>query len=136
MAELAVTSLIDGALHEGVSARIIARLGRRCENHQICGVLKQIAADEGRHAAHGWDVVEWCLAQGGDSVAHALTGAARALPKRMRSNLPSAAQSGAWEPWGIHGEALEAAEYAAARADVVQRVQKLVARTVQRTAAA
>jgi len=36
--------------------------------------------------------------------------------------------NGAWEPWGIHGEALEREEYAAARADVVQRVGKLIAR--------
>jgi len=124
--QLAVTSLIDGALHEGVSARIIAKLARRCEHPQICGVLKQIAADEGRHAAHGWDVVAWCLAQGGDSVARALAGAARALPQRMRSNLPTAARNGAWEPWGIHGEALEHGEYAAARAEVVRRVQSLI----------
>ncbi len=128
--QLAVTSLIDGALHEGVSARVIAKLARRCENPQICDVLKRIAADEGRHAAHGWDVVEWCLAEGGHAVAHALTGAVRSLPKRMRSNLPLAAQSGNWEAWGIHGEALEAAEYAAARSAVVQRVQQLVRHTL------
>lgn len=125
LATLAVTSLVDGALHEGVSARIIGKLARRCENQVIAGVLKQIAADEGRHAAHGWDVVEWCLAEGGAPVAQALLGALGVLPERMRSQLPAAASDGSWECWGIHGHALEAAEYAAAREHVVKRVRAL-----------
>jgi hypothetical protein len=133
---LAITSLVDGALHEGVSARVLGKLARRAENPQIIDILKQLAADEGRHAAHGWDVVEWCLAEGGSGVAHALAGAARALPAQMRSNLPRPAQSGAWEAWGIHGEALEKAEYARARADVIGRVQGLVARALREEAAA
>lgn len=128
LAQLAVLSLVDGAFHEGVSARVIAKLARRAQHPKIIGILKQIAADEGRHAAHGWDVVEWCLEQGGVSVESALLGAVRVLPGRMRSSLPEPAVNGAWEPWGIHGEALEREEYAAARADVVQRVGKLIAR--------
>jgi hypothetical protein len=127
LATLAVTSLVDGALHEGVSARILAKLGKRCENPIIAGVLKRIAADEGRHAAHGWDVVEWCLAEGGRAVAQALAGAARVLPEQMRSQLPPAATDGAWVAWGIHDQALEIEEYAATRAQVVRRVHALVA---------
>lgn len=126
LAELAVSSLIDGALHEGVSARIIAKLARRAQHPKIVAILKQIAADEGRHAAHGWEVVEWCLEQGGPPVAHALSGAVRVLPDRMHSSLPEGAVDGAWEAWGIHGASLERDEYAAARADVVQRVGRLV----------
>ncbi len=53
LAQLAVDSLVDGALHEGVSARIIAKLARRCEAPAIQVILKEIAADEGRHARHG-----------------------------------------------------------------------------------
>src|SRR5262249_10023766 len=68
LAKLAVDSLVDGALHEGVSARIIAKLARRCEEPATRAILKEIAADEGRHAAHGWDVVRWCLAEGGRPV--------------------------------------------------------------------
>lgn len=35
------------------------------DNHEgQRAILKEIAADEGRHAAHGWDVVAWCLAEG------------------------------------------------------------------------
>jgi hypothetical protein len=130
LAQLAVSSLVDGALHEGVSARIIAKLARRCEEPTITRVLTQIAADEGRHAAHGWDVVEWCLREGGAPVAYALLGAAERLPGEMHSPLPEAARSGAWERWGIHGAALEADEYAAARWSLVRRVRTLTQQTL------
>lgn len=125
LAQLAVDSLVDGALHEGVSARVIARLARLCEVGPIAATLKRIAADEGRHAAHGWDVVEWCVAEGGAPVAAALRGALRALPATMRTPLPEAAGTGAWERWGIHGHDLEAAEYARTRAYVTARVARL-----------
>jgi hypothetical protein len=131
LAVLAVDSLVDGALHEGVSARIIAKLSKRSEVPAIRGVLKEIAADEGRHSAHGWDVVEWCLAEGGRPVANALLGAVHALPERMRSSLPRAAVDGSWEPWGIHGVELERQEYAAARTVLVERVKKLIGGTAR-----
>ena len=57
LAVLAVDSLVDGALHEGVSARVIAKLAKKSDVPAIRGVL-EIAADEGRHSAHGWDVVD------------------------------------------------------------------------------
>jgi hypothetical protein len=125
LSSLAVHSLIDGALHEGVSARIVARLARSTESPVITRVLKEIAADEGRHAAHGWDVVEWCVAEGGTAVLRALEGALRTLPASMSSPLPSAARDGSWERFGIHGEALERSEYEKARAELVRRVTRL-----------
>jgi hypothetical protein len=127
LAELAVDSLVDGALHEGVSARIIARLARACEEPAIRAVLKEIAADEGRHAAHGWDVVRWCVAEGKTPVVRALAGAVHMLPEEMRSPLPEAARDGSWERWGIHGHALEREEYRKTRADLLVRVEALVA---------
>jgi hypothetical protein len=126
LAALAVDSLVDGALHEGVSARVIGRLVRRCEQPQIRAVLKEIAADEGRHAAHGWDVVAWCLTEGGSAVADALRGALAALPREARSPLPEGAWDGGWERLGIHGHALEAEELAAARAALVRRVERML----------
>jgi hypothetical protein len=126
LAVLAVDSLVDGALHEGVSARVIAALAKRCEEPQIRAVLKEIAADEGRHAAHGWDVVEWCLSEGGSAVADALRGALQALPRAGRSELPEAAEDGQWERAGIHGRALEAEAFAKTRADLVQRLGRML----------
>jgi hypothetical protein len=125
LARLAVDSLIDGALHEGVSARIVAKLARRCEVEAIRVVLEEIAADEGRHAAHGWQVVRWCHAQGGEAVLAALRGALGALPERMRSPLPDGARDASWERYGVHGDALEAEEYARACGVLRRRVEAL-----------
>jgi len=126
LAELAVDSLVDGALHEGVSARIVAKLARRAVDPSIRAILKQIAADEGRHSAHGWDVVKFCLAEGGAPVAHALASAVSVLPASMTSPLPTEAAAGGWERWGIMGSALETLEYERARSALVRRVAELV----------
>jgi hypothetical protein len=123
--QLAVDSLIDGALHEGVSARVIAQLVKRCDEPAIREVLRELAADEGRHAAHGWDVVEWCVEQGGEAVREALLGAVQGLPTTIALHLPEAARGGAWERFGIHGEALERAENAAMVENLKRRVRAL-----------
>ena len=128
LAQLAVHSLIDGALHEGVSARIIAKLARRAEVETIRQVLLEIAADEGRHASHAWDVVRFCLDEGGAPVLAALDGALLTLPHSMSSPLPPAAEGGSWERFGIHGAALERDEYEKARSELVRRVQALSTR--------
>jgi hypothetical protein len=125
LADLAVDSLVDGALHEGLSARVVARLARRCEVPSIREALRRVAADEGRHAAHGWDVVEWCVRQGGAPVVSALEGAVRALPAAVHDALPTEAEGGAWERWGIPGRATEAIEYARARENVASRVRAM-----------
>jgi hypothetical protein len=127
LSALAVDSLIDGALNEGISARVVARVARRCAEPEIRSVLRAIAADEGRHSAHGWDVVRFCLAEGGAPVAHALAAACRALPSELRSPLDALSRDGRWERWGIPGAALEAEELGKTRADVLRRVAKLVA---------
>lgn len=128
LAQLAVDSMIDGALHEGVSARILARLAKVCEEPATRAALLELARDEGRHAAHGWDVVRYCLEEGGRPVASALHGALRALPSQMRSAIPGPARDGAWERYGVHGEALEAEEFSKARVELTKRVQSLTAR--------
>ena len=130
LAHLAVDSLIDGALHEGVSARVIAKLVRRCEVLEIRAVLKELAADEGKHCAHGWDVVEWCVAEGGWPVGLALRGAIGLLNGTLRTPKPEAAAAGEWERFGIPGDALEAEEYARACAELVRRVEPLCATPV------
>jgi hypothetical protein len=134
LARLAVSSLVDGALHEGVSARIIARLAKRCEVPAIREMLRSIAADEGRHSAHGWNVVAWCLEQGGPQIGASLLGALRGLPTHMRTALPAGAEDGGWERWGIHGHALEAEEYGEALALLNDRVRALVAGAARRAA--
>ena len=131
LARLAVSSLVDGALHEGLSAAVVAKMAKRCAVPEIRAALARIAADEGRHAAHGWEVVQWCLAEGGVSVGHALEGAALALPEFIQSTRPAAAMRGSWEAWGIHGSALEEEEYGKARRRLLARLDSLLkARTL------
>jgi hypothetical protein len=138
LAALAVDSLVDGALHEGVSARVIARLARTAKVPAIRELLARLAADEGRHAANGWHVVEWCAREGGAPVVRALEGAVRMLPSMPASPVtaprapagthiaaPHAPEDGSWERWGIPGHSLEAEEYANARAHVARRVSAL-----------
>lgn len=128
LAQLAVESLIDGALHEGHSARVVSKLVKRCHDPIIREVLREIAADEGRHARHGWDVVGWCLQEGGMPVARALSAALHVIrPRTVKSPLPASARNGAWEKWGIMGEALEAEGHAAVRAELERRLLALLA---------
>jgi hypothetical protein len=119
---LAVHSLVDGALHEGVSARIVARLATGTDDPTIRDMLKTIARDEGRHSAHGWDVVLWCVEQGGDIVIAALRGAVDKLPLGMQSELPAPARDGSWERFGIMGHTVEREEYEKTRAHITRRV--------------
>jgi len=129
LATLAVDSLIDGALHEGVSAAVVAELARRTEVPTIRDMLVEIARDEGRHAAHGWDVALWCIDQGGELVLAAVRGALVGLPKTMNTNLPAEAKSGAWERYGIMGEELEREAYARMLVNLERRVARLGERT-------
>lgn len=122
LATLAVDSLFDGALHEGLSARVLAVLAKRCEVPAIATILATLAAEEGRHAAHAWDVLDYCVAEGGPFVEAAVDAAVRNLPETFSSDLPEEARSGAWERWGIHGAALEEEMYAATIAPLRARV--------------
>lgn len=122
LVQVAIEALVDGALNEAVAARILGRLAAR--GGPLTKVLRGLAADEARHAAHSWDIVRWCAREGGSLVNAALRGAARALPRRMRGDLPPAARNGAWEQWGVQGEVLEAEE-----------VQRAIARTRARLVA-
>ena len=125
LVKLAVESLIDGALNEGTSARVVARLSKRTEVHAVRDVLRQIAADEGRHASHGWDVLAWCLHEGGPVVMAAVDGALWALPTSMGTSRDRPGDDGALEPWGIPGRALLDECYAEVRAAVVDKARAM-----------
>jgi hypothetical protein len=63
LTRVAVESLIEGALLEGAAAHVAAHLARTSCVPNVRRVLATIAADEKRHAEHGWRVLEWCVAQ-------------------------------------------------------------------------
>lgn len=141
LARLAVDSLIEGALNEGVSARVIAALSKDVEIEPIRRVLREIAQDEARHAAHGWEVLEWCLDQTSGPasagmgpassafVRAAVVAAVQRLPATMRPSLSQAAADGRWERFGIPGRAREEAAYLELRSRVVRRAGALLEAT-------
>ena len=123
LAQLAVDSLVEGALLEGFSARLIAKLVTGCEDPATARLLTELASDEGRHSRHGWDVVEWCLSEGGLAVRQALRGALNALP--MQSKTTALTVDLNLERYGIAGPALEQRTYLETRAYVVERLTPL-----------
>jgi hypothetical protein len=128
LARLAIESLVDGALHEGTSARTVARLAPRVGDDGIRAVLVAIAADEGRHARHGWDALAWCLDCGGPLVRAAVAGALHALPTHIGSSLygNDEADRGLLEAFGIPGRALQDAVYGEVRAQVVAKASSML----------
>jgi hypothetical protein len=127
LAELAVDSLIEGALLEGFSARLLAELVPVCDDPSTQALLRELAADEGRHSKHGWDAVAWCLAEGGEPVRAALAGAALALAREVTPSLPAQAADGSWERFGVPSQAREAEAYRRSRAHVTARLHALLA---------
>jgi hypothetical protein len=127
LARLAVDSLVDGALHEGVSARLMAQLAASCPEGRVRQVLRELAADEARHAAHGWDVVKWCAAEGGEPVIGALIGALAGLSRQMPKQ-PSAAADGSRERFGIAGAAMTHDAYAVEKRRLSARIAVLATR--------
>lgn len=128
LSQLAVGSLYDGALYEGMSARVVSQLARVATDPGAREVLREIARDEARHAAHGFEVVRWCLAEGGAPVARALLVATDTLRRAQGHTLtpdPRAAD-GRWEPWGIPSAAREAEAWSTMRQRIIARTERLV----------
>lgn len=126
LVRLAREAVIDGALNEGVAGRVLARLAPRCASPELGAHLRAMAADESRHAAHSWRVIEFCLREGGAPVHRALAETLRALPPVMTGDAPAAASDGAWEAWGVQGQRLETEAWAAARAAAVRKLSSLL----------
>lgn len=128
LSRLAVESLVDGAINEGISARVIAQLSKSVKDERVERVLRTIARDEARHAAHGFQVVRWCLQEGGQPVALTLAKTIAKLPDRLGDTLHPGAADGRWECWGLPGHAREQRAYREVLARVVARTQRLLAR--------
>ncbi len=140
LTQIAIDALADGVLNEGIAARLLAQLAKKCDVAALSVILRKMAADESRHAAHSWDIVAWCVENGGTTVANALRGAASGMPKKVCSALPAGARDGAWERWGVHGVAMEAAAFVktreAARVKLSALLEDHAARRLRRAAPA
>lgn len=124
LAQLAIDALSDGILNEGIAARVLAR-GAAATTGDLHDALHAMAADEARHAKDSWDVLAWCLAEGGAVVRSALVSAREEIPAHLGSPLPAAARDGAWLPWGIQSVELEKTEYAIVRRLTIERLDAL-----------
>ena len=85
---LAIGSLVDGCVGEGIAADVAARAAERAEEPAIREVLATIARDEAGHAELAWDVLAWCLAEGGAPVARAVGARVELLDRELAPRLP------------------------------------------------
>jgi hypothetical protein len=123
--ELAVASLLDGALNEGAVAAIARARAERAQDPVVRDLQLRIAADEARHAELAWDVLAFCLKRGGEPV-RALTaralrslGDTRPAPRGIHEDL---------EPHGFLSDDAAARIWAATAASVAERARTLVER--------
>lgn len=79
---LAEESLRDGSLNEGWAAELAQR-GAATAHPAIAQVLSRIAQDERRHAELGWQVLSYCLAEGGAEVAARVSQVLTSLPSQV-----------------------------------------------------
>jgi hypothetical protein len=88
LTRLAVGSLVDGCLGEGLAADVAAHGARCAEDRTIREVLAMIARDEAGHAELAWDVLAWCLAEGGAALALAVEARVAVLGRELTPQLP------------------------------------------------
>lgn len=91
LARLAVGSLVDGCLAEGIAAEVAGHSARRAGEPTIRATLALIAREEAGHAELAWDVLDWCLAQGGAAVHAAVAARVEALGRELAPQLPAIA---------------------------------------------
>lgn len=126
-AQLAADALVEACLLEGASARLVAALAAADDvEPSIREVLRSIAADEGRHAAHGWHLIAWARAAGGAIVDEALARRLAAQPEHIEAALDPRWAEGQLERWGIPSRALWERCYADAYESVARRLAALI----------
>jgi hypothetical protein len=103
LVRLAVGSLVDGALAEGIAADVARRAGDAARDPVVRLTFAMIAADEETHAELAWSILAWCVDRGGDPVRAAVH--ARAL--RLGDELaPPAPDLGGIDPGRLAGHGL------------------------------
>jgi hypothetical protein len=127
LAELGAESLIDGCLLEGTAAEVARRALARARDDQALAALAVIARDEASHTALGWDVVDWCCAEGGAPVRRALAAALRKAPAAITSPAIPGALAEVLADHGWLGAAVWEDAFRATAADVGARVVALAA---------
>ncbi|HEY0255224.1 MAG TPA: ferritin-like domain-containing protein [Kofleriaceae bacterium] len=83
LVKLAVESLVDGCLIEGVNADAAQLALTRATDPAVHQLLRIISVDEASHADLAWSIVEWCIEGGGDEVVAALEHALANVPANV-----------------------------------------------------
>lgn len=89
VATLAVESLCDGCVGEGVAADVAALGATTATSPEIRTTLARIAEDERRHAALAWQLVAWCVQVGDEQVRRRLARSIDTLAERARHATPA-----------------------------------------------
>lgn len=90
LARLALESYWDGCVNEGIATAQAEYAYAQCQLDELKQVLGEILCDERRHCELAWDIVDWCLREGGEVVRSALArslNSARRLPYESASSL-------------------------------------------------
>jgi hypothetical protein len=102
---LALGSLLDGALGEGVAAEMARVAAESATDVFAKRTLEIIARDEAKHAALAWDIVVWCFETGDADVQRALREGLGRLREASVPSMPAVA--------GVRAEKLIAHGYVA-----------------------
>lgn len=134
-ARLAADALVEACLLEGASARLIAALAAADDvEPAIKGALRAIAADEGRHAAHGWQLIAWAREQGGAVVDEELWRALDGQPASIEAGLDSRWAEGQLARFGIPSSERWERCYRQAYEHTAARLAKMAPRSAARAA--
>lgn len=96
LARLAAESLVDGCMSEGFAAAAAERARQGAGSRSVRSLLDGIAQDEQRHADLGWEILRWCVEEGGEPV--------RRRMERELSRLPLQIRVRDLTPQGLHDE--------------------------------
>lgn len=119
LSALAIETLLDGCINETVAAVEAETAGAAAGDPVIAAALREIAADEARHAELAWRIVAWCVRTGEPGLLaelRAVAEAAAAAAAGAPAPLPDA--SGELASHGVLG----AEAQAAARAGVMREI--------------
>jgi hypothetical protein len=86
---LAIETLIDGCVGEGIAADVAARSSCLADEPAVRDALATIALDEARHAELAWDILAWALAEGDGLVRRAVRDHLDRLSGQRLARLPS-----------------------------------------------
>jgi len=103
LARLGWESWQDGCLGEGAAAARARRALGGAEDPDVRAALARIAVDEQRHADLAWDVLAYCLAEGGRATREALAEAILA-PEPAPPEAEEARGDFDPKPWRGHGQ--------------------------------